>query len=130
MPRNEAAETMATNAGFEIWTTGGGCMAFAKKLRGAEMPSGDVAQLDLMITDDGGTSISEDPEARVWFVGISYVDPIGGDEAATSARNLTLREALDAALELEKQADDLWEKHHDYDAIVAHENERNALRTR
>jgi hypothetical protein len=113
---------IAKQAGFEIWDTGGGCQAFAKLLREVKTPGDDVATMDLMITKEGGTSINAAPDERVWGAGINYTDPRGGDSPIyTREDTFTLEEAIAKALEFEQQADEIWEKSYDAEAIKEYE---------
>lgn len=113
---------IAKQAGFEIWDTGGGCLAFAKLLREVKTPGGDVATMDLMITKEGGASIDAAPDERVWGAGINYTDPRGGDSPRYTREDvLTLEEAIAVAGEFEKEADAVWDENYDADAIEKHE---------
>lgn len=114
---------IAKQAGFDIWNTGGGCLAFAKLLREVKTPRGDVASMDLMITKEGGTSITAAPDERVWGAGINYTDPRGGDSPRYTREDvLTLEEAIAVAAEFEKEAEAVWAENYDADAIAEYES--------
>ncbi len=118
----EDSKRIAQQAGFEIWDTGGGCLAFAKLLREVKTHGGDVATMDLMITMEGGTSIDAAPNERVWGAGINYTDPRGGESPRFTREDvLTLEEAIAVAAEFEKEADAVWDENYDADAIEKHE---------
>lgn len=114
---------IAKQAGFDIWNTGGGCLAFAKLLREVKTPRGDAASMDLMITKEGGTSINAAPDERVWGAGINYTDPRGGDSPRYTREDvLTLEEAIAVAAEFEKEAEAVWAENYDAEAIAEHES--------
>lgn len=116
------SKRIATEAGFEIWDTGGGCNAFAKLLREVPTPGDDVASMDLMITIEGGCSIDASPDERVWGAGINYTDPRGGGSPRDTGSELyTLAEAITKAAEFEKEADLVWSENYDAAAIASHE---------
>jgi len=85
---------IALDCGFEIYQTGGGCLALRK----------DDCDHYWMITDEDGPSIDGDPEAAAWIVGRyfeSYEQVENGDMEANDYRwiliddPITLRQALD-----------------------------------
>lgn len=119
----ENSKRIAIQAGFEIWDTGGGCLAFAKMLREEDTPGGDKVTMDLMITVEGGCSIDAAPDERVWGAGINFTDPRGGESPLTTdTDNLTLEEAIAAANEFAKQAGRIWAENFDAEAIAAYES--------
>ncbi len=119
----EDSRRIATQAGFEIWNTGGGCVAFAKQLREEDTPSGDKVSMDLMITVEGGCSIDAAPNEKVWGAGINFTDPRGGESPlSTDTDNLTLEEAIAAAREFERQSQRVWDENYDAAAIAEYEN--------
>lgn len=120
---SEDSRRIATQAGFEIWNTGGGCIAFAKLLREEPTPGGDKVSMDLMITVEGGCSIDAAPNERVWGAGINFKDPRGGDTPLnTDTDDLTLEEAIAVAREFEQRADRVWDDNYDPAAIAEYEN--------
>lgn len=124
----EASEKLVTEAGFEVWTMGGGCEAFAQLLKEKDAPNGDVCTLDVMITTASGTSVDAGPMSPVWEVGINYQDPRGGEGVLGGGEGLTLHEAIASALVLMKEADRLWEENYDEAAIEAFLSKRAAPR--
>jgi hypothetical protein len=113
---------IAKEAGFDIWNTGGGCLAFAKLLKEVKTPRGDAASMDLMITKEGGTSINAAPDERVWGAGINYTDPRGGDSPRYTREDvLTLEEAIAVAAQFEREAEAVWAENYDAEAIAEYE---------
>lgn len=106
-----SAEELARKHGYEIWNTGGSCVAFAKRLKEASVGD-DIACLDLMITTEGGTDIDGDPKEALWEVGLNYADPRGG-ESPLNAEGLTLEQAIEEGAKMEARADETWEKSFD-----------------
>jgi hypothetical protein len=116
----EISRNVATETGFEVWDTGGGCLAFAKLLKEHKVSDDDVASLDVMVTANGGTSIEAGPDDRVWFAGVNYQDPRGGDTVLGGGDgDQTLHEALATALVYAMEAERLWDENYDEDAIAS-----------
>jgi hypothetical protein len=117
---SKVSRAIAAETGFEVWDTGGGCLAFARLLREQKVSDGDVASLDVMVTTNGGTSIEAGPDDRVWFAGVNYQDPRGGETVLGGGDgDQTLHEALATALVYSREAKRLWEENYDEAAIAS-----------
>ncbi|MCV9964796.1 hypothetical protein OIU34_23165 [Pararhizobium sp. BT-229] len=114
------ARDLAEANGFKIWNAGGGTLVFGRMLKEVDLPGGDTATLDVMITTEGGTSLYAGPNDRVWFAGMNYQDPRGSETVAGGGEELsTLHEAITAAAVFRSQADRVWDENYDPDAIAA-----------
>lgn len=102
----DQAITMAKDAGYNVWQTGGGCEAFGKVLK--ELVEGDFgSHLDILITTEGGTDIDGGPSDAVWEVGVNFQDN-NGAETIVSEESLTLAKAIEVARGFEARADEFW----------------------
>lgn len=114
------ARDLAEANGFRLWNSGGGTLVFGILLKEVDLPGGDTASLDIMITVEGGTSVDAGPNDRVWFAGMNYQDPRGSDTVAGGGPELsTLHEAIMAALVFKNEAERVWAENYDPDAITA-----------
>lgn len=114
------ARSLAKANGFRLWSPPEGHMVFGMTVEEVDLPSGDTAELHIMITDEGETSVDAGPNKRVWAAKMTYHDPRGSDTVAGGGRELsTLHEAIVAALVWKNDAERVWAENYDPDAITA-----------
>ena len=93
MNTNEASLKLARSHGFDLWNTGGGCLAFHRM---------ELDETYILITDSDGCGVDAAPDAEEWIVG-RYAEA-GGFVCVNES--LSLFDAIAASVKLPRPDSD------------------------
>jgi hypothetical protein len=114
------ARDLAEANGFRLRSNRVGFMVFGMLLNEEDLPGGDTATLEVLVTVEGGTTVNAGPNDKVWFASMTYKDPRGSNTVAGGGPKLsTLHDAIGVALGYKNEAKRVWAERYDLDEIEA-----------